>query len=309
MKPVIAAYPLCTLFTVLAISAGLTLSTFAGDLGPSSPPASTMKTLDEVEPRIPIPGSDTPAAIFPINESGSYYLTGDRNTSGTGIQVVTDNVTIDLMGYSLIGPGSGATYGILIWGRKNVEVRNGTIRNFGMNAIFEAFASGRGHRIVNVRVVGNGLSGSYSGIYLTGLYNLVKDCSAETNTGHGIRVGGGNTVTGNTCYRNGVDGINAHSSTVTGNTCSDNGSDGINTSSGSTVTGNTCYGNDGDGISTGSGNTVSGNTANWNRQWGIKLAGNSLVDQNTVINNNQSGSGYGNISSSASSTFGLNHAP
>jgi len=60
----------------------------AGNLNPPAPPTSgTMKTLDQVEPRIPIPASATPTDVFTINQPGSYYLTGDRHCSDAGIQV------------------------------------------------------------------------------------------------------------------------------------------------------------------------------------------------------------------------------
>ena len=67
------------LVSLLALAGLVVVSTFtmAGDLEPPGAPGSTMKTLDEVEPRIPISQGDIPLTI---NESGSYYLTEDINS-------------------------------------------------------------------------------------------------------------------------------------------------------------------------------------------------------------------------------------
>ena len=166
-----------------------------------------MKTLDEVEPRIPIPGSDTPIGPFNITQSGSYYLTGDRNATGTAINVFADNVTIDLNSFALVGPGSGTSNGIAIdmTTRSNIEIRNGIVRDFGGTGIYENSSADKGHRVIGVRVLSNG----DSGIYLNGSGHLINDCTASdngnsaTNVIYGIYADSGSTVTGNRAYHNG----------------------------------------------------------------------------------------------------------
>src|SRR5262245_7098396 len=93
-----------------------------GPLTPPGAPAPTMKTLDQVEPRTPI--SSLP---FTIAAAGSYYLTGNLNAgAGGGITIGATGVTLDLMGYELVG---GTGDGIQISpGRANVVVLNGTVR-------------------------------------------------------------------------------------------------------------------------------------------------------------------------------------
>ena len=95
-------------FFNLLLAAGIVLLSFngnvlAGDLEPQNSPDSTMKTLDQVQPCIPIQSlSGDSASMYIINESGSYYLAGNI-TGGEGkrgITVQADNVTIDLKGFS-----------------------------------------------------------------------------------------------------------------------------------------------------------------------------------------------------------------
>ncbi len=120
-----------------------TTTALGGPLFPSAPPASSYKTLDEVEPRIPIHQSDIPLLI---SQSGSYYLA--ENIQGTSavsqpIQITNTarNVTLDLKGFTLSTNALGHPTGILVSAlpdndqNTSVFIRNGHIRSFRGSAI------------------------------------------------------------------------------------------------------------------------------------------------------------------------------
>src|SRR5215469_2970325 len=69
-----------------------------GVLTPPGAPGPTMKTLAQIEPRIPI------STATNISNPGSYYLTTNLNVpSGSGITISANNVTLDLNGFALTG--------------------------------------------------------------------------------------------------------------------------------------------------------------------------------------------------------------
>ena len=246
-------------------------------------------------------GKEIKSLPYTISSSGFYYITKDLSCAAGsyGITIYANNVTLDLMGFSLVGPGGSESYdGIYMQEDTNVEIRNGTVRNFARYGILENSSLGTGHRIINIRAKDNGSSG----IYLFGTNNLVERCTAAGNGDAGIAVGLGSTITGNTCYMNTKEGLGAGSgSTITGNTCYSNGNDGIYASAGSTVTGNTCYLNGDDGIAASTGTSVIGNTCYNNTGTGIILEGGNLVVQNTATGNAI------NMNDPGTCTFDANH--
>jgi hypothetical protein len=153
---------------------------------------------------------------YTINTPGAYYLGGNLSAaSGDGITITSDDVTIDLMGFNLNGPGNGT--GIFMSGRTNVEIRNGTITNW-QTGIWESSGVAICHRILNVR-----LSGCNYGMTLQGNGHLVKGCEAIGNPGvRGFWIGGVGTVRGCQASNFNSVGIDGSSSIVSGNVVTGN---------------------------------------------------------------------------------------
>jgi len=168
-----------------------------GSLTPPGPPAPTMKTLQQVEPREPIS-----SAPFIIKQPGSYYLTTNLTVSGgDAITITTNDVTLDLNGFTIsstANPASGT--GILLSGRlRNITIQNGFIRGGVTNngsGVFSGPGFAYGIRdeegasvgvAQNVRVSGVSVTGCQYGIWLTDLTDtLVENCMVRTIQEEGI---------------------------------------------------------------------------------------------------------------------------
>src|SRR5262245_13341253 len=140
-----------TLRATILMAACTLVACFAnaqGNLAPSGAPAPSMKTLQQIEPRTPI--SSLP---FTISTPGSYYLTSSLESINSGITVSANDVTIDLMGFTIGGAQNTNHPGIHVAGatnvmRRNIVVRNGSITRFGIGIRIENTQGGRVHDVV-----------------------------------------------------------------------------------------------------------------------------------------------------------------
>jgi parallel beta-helix repeat protein len=172
-----------------------------------------VKTLEQLEPRTIV--TNLP---FNITNSGSYYLIQSLfgSDGNYGITIATNEVKLDLNGFSLNGT-SNALSGIKVTVlAENISIRNGVIRNWGQFGIDATCAVDV--VMVDVKAFGNGYGGLYSG------QNAILDrCScygngfAEGAKGHpqqpwddAIQVGSFSTITGCKTRGNGGAGIHTY---------------------------------------------------------------------------------------------------
>ncbi len=152
--------------------------------------------------------------VFPltIDAPGTYRLTSDLKVPSedmTGIKINANDVTIDLGGFSIIGPtvclGSpvecsptGSGQGILS-DKNGTTVLNGTIRGMGGDGV--ALLGINGH-VERVQVSSNG----GNGISSMGPSTLSRN-TVTANGAFGMLVLSGSTLSENTSQKNGKAGI------------------------------------------------------------------------------------------------------
>jgi len=212
----------------------------------------------------------------------------------SGILINASHVTLDLMGFELVGvPGSGdGVRDSFVSGQTNVVVRNGTIRGWdgsGVNLI------GPAGEVTQVRALNNKSTGISLG---TG---IIAHCLATSN---GVPAGGAGINVGRAEIHDCVAdantvGIQAGGrSLILNNVTSGNRRDGILVGDESLVLNNVATGN-GNGVAgstagihaTGNGNRIDGNHVFANKGDGILVETNAV--KNFVVRNTAGGnSGY-----------------
>jgi parallel beta-helix repeat protein len=163
------------------------------------------------DPARPVPNNGM------IDRPGSYVLLDSRslrNPTDVAITISASNVTLDLGGHTLMGPGGKMGTGLRIQGAQGVTVSNGTIANFAFGVVVAMSAN---VKLTGLQIRGEGLVVTApppeTGIMIMQSRNVVVENNSIYNTGLGVFVRGGmswgNRIAGNTITAgtNGILGI------------------------------------------------------------------------------------------------------
>ena len=301
------------------IAAGVLLNgdVNAGSLEPPGPPAPTMKTIQETEPRTPIT-----SLPFTISAPGSYYLTGHLTgvSGASGITINSSYVTLDLSGFSLIGV-SGSLDGIRIPSARLVTIRNGVIRSWGGSGISAGLSpeitvedlrahvnGGDGIRIGTrsfVRRVVAVQNAGPAGIFVDGGTMVVESAAhanfqsaivllgsstitasvATWSPGNGFNLGEGSVAIGCTAFNNTTNFALGSGSRVVDSTTK-LGTDGFVGADGVSIEECSAYSHTGDGIRVNSRSVVRRNVVHLAQSDGIEATGASnVIEENQAIQN------------------------
>lgn len=222
---------------------------------------------------------DTPGFPVTLSEPGSYRLTSPlvvSSSAADGIQISSDDITIDLNGFAITGPvactgsgtsvscGAGSGIGIK---RDSLEVgtvvHDGTVSGFGGGGIVVGALNpgfGSENRIEDVRVVRNGGDGVQGG-----LETIVARVQAIGNDGDGIDLSRRGRVLDSVATGNAANGIVVSAAgVVSGCTASENGIDGMSLGAGAAAFDSAARSNGVIGIDAGGTSIVRGNVADGN---------------------------------------------
>lgn len=324
-------------FVVMAVLASaVSAPLVAGPLNPpAGPVAPTLKTLNEVEPRMPVQRLPVGGgALYAITEPGSYYLTENVKPSPgqSAIYIGVDRVTLDLNGFSLDGNGLGKHAVVMEADIRGTAIRNGFVRGFAEIAIngeesdettveslmiFDSnqnaiFLRKRG--MVRNCTIENASIGVFVGAQsivtgcvvnanagiAAGANSLVEDCAVDPQGGKGIVVGQNGRIEGCSVAAGATNGIESGDNSVIRN-CTVEGAtlSGVNAGSHCLIEGVVSRDNAQHGFFMTNFTTITGCTARNNGQFGIFANSACRVINNVVYNNSTAGA-FGGIKLPAS---------
>jgi nitrous oxidase accessory protein NosD len=140
-----------------------------------------------------------------IDRAGVYVLARNFRSKGTGVAIAVraSNVTLDLGGRTVSGPGSKQGTGISVEGATNVRIAGGSLRGFGIGIqVIDA----TNVRVADVQIDGQDLGGTPPdvevGILILDSRGVVVEDTLVSDTFLGIFVrgegSGANRIAGNT---------------------------------------------------------------------------------------------------------------
>jgi Right handed beta helix region len=151
---------------------------------------------------IPISQGDIPLVI---TQPGSYELVSNLAVSDPTVSAIvtdTDNVTIDLNGFHITGPGKGIGTGMGVQtgttSHSNVVVRNGKISSWGSVCVHLPGHANRAEQLIVSHCGGDGI--------FVGRASVVT-ASQVSFSGSGVNTDDGSIVSENTLYSNDGMGI------------------------------------------------------------------------------------------------------
>jgi parallel beta-helix repeat protein len=180
MRPLVARLGVLALVAAVACQAGQA----PGPQPSSTPGASSVAASASASP------ATAPTQSYPTREgtcamrvSESFTLANDLTCAGDGMVIVSDNITVDLGGHTLTGPGMGPqtwplpqldSVGVRVGGHTGVTVRNGKTTAFSTGIYFIDMVSSSIESVTTLR--------NRFGFYIHASQKItIKDSDVEFN--------------------------------------------------------------------------------------------------------------------------------
>jgi parallel beta-helix repeat protein len=176
MRPLVARLGVLALVAAVACQA-------AQVPGPSPSPSATAGSASATPTVPPTQSYPTREGTCAMRVSESFTLANDLTCTGDGMVVVSDNVTVDLGGHTLTGPGMGPqtwplpqldSVGVRVGGHTGVTIRNGKTTAFSTGVYFIDMQSSSIEKVTTLR--------NRFGFYIHASQKItVKDSDVEFN--------------------------------------------------------------------------------------------------------------------------------
>jgi hypothetical protein len=208
-----------------------------------------------------------------------------ESISSPAISITSDDVTLDLGGHALMGPGSPSQDGI----RQSTNVtgltiRNGVVRNFKGAGMAAVKLQGRGARIERVQAIAN--EAGFETTVAEAVPVVFSECTASEQLSDGFVLAGSATLEACVSVSNTVDGFAlGRGSILSGCRATDNGEDGFDADDGAVFTSCQAMRNVGSGMKGGNGSSFDGCLAIENGGVGIQGDRGSEISSCTAFSN------------------------